>query len=202
MVRLLFLIIAFAMQDANASGLERMREYFKNIQTAQADFHQLVTDKQGHRTQEVTGTMRLQKPNKFRWDYNKPFVQEIVGDGEKIWIYDPELSQVTVRSISKATASSPAALLAGGKEMERYFTIKDVSRKGELEWVSATPKVSESGFERVFLGFKGDELMEMELHDSFGNRTVIEFTNLERNPKLARELFKFTPPKDADVVGE
>ncbi len=202
MVRLLFLIIAFAMQDANASGLERMREYFKNIQTAQADFHQLVTDKQGHRTQEVTGTMRLQKPNKFRWDYNKPFVQEIVGDGEKIWIYDPELSQVTVRSLSKATASSPAALLAGGKEMERYFTIKDVSRKGELEWVSATPKVSESGFERVFLGFKGDELMEMELHDSFGNRTVIEFTNLERNPKLARELFKFTPPKDADVVGE
>lgn len=202
MVRLLFLIIAFAMQDANASGLERMREYFKNIQTAQADFRQMVTDKQGHKTQEVTGTMRLQKPNKFRWDYNKPFVQEIVGDGEKIWIYDPELSQVTVRSISKATASSPAALLAGGKEMERYFTIKDVSRKGELEWVSAIPKVGESGFERVFLGFKGDELIEMELHDSFGNRTAIEFTNLERNPKLARDLFKFTPPRDADVVGE
>ena len=202
MVRLLFLIIAFAMQDAKASGLERMREYFKNIQTVQADFHQVVTDKQGHRTQEVTGTMRLQKPNKFRWDYNKPFVQEIVGDGEKIWIYDPELSQVTVRSLSKATSSSPAALLAGGKEMERHFTIKEASRKGDLEWVLAIPKVSESGFERVFLGFKGDELIEMELHDSFGNRTAIEFTNLERNPKLARDLFKFTPPRDADVVGE
>ena len=86
--------------------------------------------------------------------------------------------------------------------MERYFTIKDVSRKGDLEWVLAIPKVSESGFERVFLGFKGDELIEMELHDSFGNRTAIEFTNLERNPKLARDLFKFTPPRDADVVGE
>ncbi len=192
----------FATHEANATGLERMREYFKNIQTVQADFHQVVTDKQGHKTQDVTGTMRLQKPNKFRWDYNKPFVQEIVGDGDKIWIFDPELNQVTVRSLSKATASSPAALLAGGKEMERYFTIKDISRKGELEWVSATPKVTESGFERIFLGFKSDELMEMELHDSFGNRTAIEFINVERNPKLARDLFKFTPPRDADVVGE
>ena len=201
-IRLLFLFAMFATHEANATGLERMREYFKNIQTVQADFHQVVTDKQGHKTQDVTGTMRLQKPNKFRWDYNKPFVQEIVGDGDKIWIFDPELNQVTVRSLSKATASSPAALLAGGKEMERYFTIKDISRKGELEWVSATPKVTESGFERIFLGFKSDELMEMELHDSFGNRTAIEFINVERNPKLARDLFKFTPPRDADVVGE
>ena len=202
MVRLLFLIIAFAVQDANATGLERMREYFKNIQTAQADFRQVVTDKQGHKTQDVTGTMRLQKPSKFRWDYNKPFVQEIGCDGEKVWIYDPELNQVTVNLLSKASGSSPAALLAGGKDIDRHFTIKDASRKGDLEWVLAVPKVGETGFERVFLGFKGDELIEMELHDSFGNRTAIEFINIERNPKFLRDLFKFTRPKDADLVGE
>ena len=133
--------------------------------------------------------MRLQKPNKFRWDYNKPYVQQIVGDGEKIWLFDPELNQVTVRSFSKAASSSPAALLAGGKDIERSFTIKDTSRKGDLEWVMAIPKVRETGFERLFLGFKGDELMEMELHDSFGNRTAIEFSDVQRNPKLPADSF-------------
>jgi outer membrane lipoprotein carrier protein len=202
MNRFLFVLLYFFAQASSATGLERMKDYFLNIQTAQADFHQVVTDRQGHKTQDVTGTMQLQKPNKFRWDYNKPYVQKIIGDGEKVWLYDPELSQVTVRSFSKAVGSTPAALLAGGKEMERSFVIKDASRKGELEWVLAVPKVSETGFERVFLGFKGDALMEMELHDSFGNRTSIEFLNIQRNPKLSSELFKFTPPADADLLSQ
>ncbi len=200
--RLLFVLCLILSLSANATGLERIKEYFQNIQSASADFHQVVTDKQGHKTQDVTGVMQLQKPNKFRWDYNKPFVQQIIGDGEKIWLFDPELNQVTVRSFTKATGSSPAALLAGGKEMERSFVIKDASRKGTLEWVLAVPKVGETGFERLFLGFKGDALMEMELHDSFGNRTAIQFINVVRNPKLSADLFKFTPPRDADVLGE
>jgi outer membrane lipoprotein carrier protein len=187
-------------QSVNATGLERMKEYFQNIQTARADFHQVVTDKQGHKTQDVTGTMQLQKPGKFRWDYNKPFVQQIVGDGQKIWLYDPDLSQVTVRSLTKAVGSSPAALLAGGKEMERFFVMREASRKGDLEWVSAMPIVKETGFERLFLAFKGDALMKMELHDSFGNRTAIEFSNVQRNPKISQEVFKFTPSADADVL--
>lgn len=191
--------ISFSL-TAQADGLDRMKEYFQNIQTAQANFHQVVTDKQGQKTQDVTGSMRLQKPNKFRWDYNKPYVQQIVGDGEKIWLFDPELNQVTVRSFAKAASSSPAALLAGGKDIERSFTIKDTSRKGDLEWVTAIPKVRETGFERLFLGFKGDALMEMELHDSFGNRTAIEFIDVQRNPKLPVDTFKFVPPHDADVL--
>lgn len=200
--RLLFVLFLTLSLSANATGLERIKEYFQNIQSASADFHQVVTDKQGHKTQDVTGVMQLQKPNKFRWDYNKPFVQQIIGDGEKIWLFDPELNQVTVRSFTKAAGSSPAALLAGGKEMERSFVIKDASRKGTLEWVLAVPKIGETGFERLFLGFKGDALMEMELHDSFGNRTAIQFINVVRNPKLSADLFKFTPPRDADVLGE
>ena len=200
--RLLFVLFLILSLSANATGLERIKEYFQNIQSASADFHQVVTDKQGHKTQDVTGVMQLQKPNKFRWDYNKPFVQQIIGDGEKIWLFDPELNQGTVRSFTKAAGSSPAALLAGGKEMERSFVIKDASRKGTLEWVLAVPKIGETGFERLFLGFKGDALMEMELHDSFGNRTAIQFINVVRNPKLSADLFKFTPPRDADVLGE
>jgi len=196
----LIALFIFASQAVHAAGLERMKEYFQNIQSAQANFHQVVTDKQGQKTQEVTGSMRLQKPNKFRWDYNKPYVQQIVGDGEKIWLFDPELNQATVRSFAKAASSSPAALLAGGKDIERSFAIKDTSRKGDLEWVMAIPKVRETGFERLFLGFKGDELMEMELHDSFGNRTAIEFSDVQRNPKLPADAFKFVPPHGADVL--
>jgi outer membrane lipoprotein carrier protein len=202
MTRMLLVLLYLFAQTASATGLERMKEYFQNIQTAQASFHQVVSDKQGHKTQDVTGIMHLQKPNKFRWDYDKPFVQIIVGDGEKVWLFDPDLNQVTVRSFSKAVGSSPAALLAGGKEMERLFTLKDTSRKGELEWVLAVPKVKETGFERVFLGFKDDALMEMEMHDSFGNRTAIVFTSMQKNPKLSAEIFKFTPPADADVLSQ
>ncbi len=201
-IRFLFIFFYFYALNASATGLERMKDYFKNIQSAQADFHQVVTDKQGHKTQDVTGTMRLQKPNKFRWDYNKPFVQEIVGDGDKIWLFDPELNQVTVRSFSKAAGSTPAALIAGGKDIERQFNIKDTSRKGSLEWVLAIPKVADTGFERLFLGFDGDALVEMELQDSFGNRTAIVFSNIQRNLKLPSDLFKFVPPRDADVLGE
>lgn len=200
--RVFFVLFLIVSQAANATGLDRIKDYFKNIQSAKADFHQIVTDKQGYKTQDVNGVMQIQKPNKFRWDYSKPFVQQIVGDGEKIWLYDPELNQVTVRLFSKAAGSSPAALLAGGKEMERSFVIKETSRKGTLEWVLAVPKIRETGFERLFLGFKGDALMKMELHDSFGNRTAIEFFNVERNPKLNVDLFRFIPPSDADVLGE
>ena len=104
--------------------------------------------------------------------------------------------------MSKALGSSPAALLAGSADMEKSFVLKDANRQDDLEWVLATPKDNESGFELVFLGFKGDFLNKMELHDSFGHTTVIEFLKLERNPKLLAQLFRFTPPVGADVVGE
>ncbi len=202
MKRILIVFLMLASVNAHAAGLERMKNYFQKTQTAEGDFLQKVFDKQGHKTQEVTGHMKLQKPNKFRWDYNAPYVQVIVGDGEKVWLFDPELNQVTVRQFNKTLGSTPAALLAGGKEMEKSFDIKNLSRKGDLEWVIATPKLNETGFERVLLGFKQDALVEMELHDSFGNQTIIQFNQLERNKKIPVEAFKFSPPLNADVLKE
>ena len=187
---------------ANAGGVDRLKAFFQSTYAVRAQFHQTVSDEQGRKLQEVDGSMQLQRPDKFRWDYNKPYVQEIVGDGEKVWLFDPELNQVTVRTMTKAMGSSPAALLAGSADLEKSFVLKDANRQDGLEWVLATPKDSESGFEQVFLGFKGDFLNKMELHDSFGHTTVIEFLNLERNPKLLAQLFRFTPPVGADVVGE
>lgn len=187
---------------AYAGGVDSLRVFFKSTQSVRAEFKQTVVDKQGRKVQEVTGTMQLQRPGKFRWDYNKPYVQVIVGDGARVWLHDPELNQVTVRSLDKALGNTPAALLAGSKEMEKSFTLKDEGRQDELDWVLASPKDQESGFEKVFIGFKGDKLQEMELHDNFGHMTVIEFSKLEPNAKLSTRAFHFVPPAGADVVGE
>lgn len=202
MIRVLLGLIVMSPLLANAGGVDRLKTFFQNTTAMRAQFHQTVVDNQGRKVQEVDGTMQLQRPGKFRWDYNKPYEQQIVGDGEKVWLFDPELNQVTVRPLNKALGSSPAALLAGSKEMEKGFALKDEGRQDELEWVAATPKDKDSGFEQVFLGFKNDALQEMELHDNFGHVTVIEFSKLERNPKLSAQTFRFVPPSGADVVGE
>ncbi|GBG12628.1 outer membrane lipoprotein carrier protein [Novimethylophilus kurashikiensis] len=187
---------------AQADPVERLKAFYQSTPAMKAVFKQTVLDRKGQTVQEVMGTMQLLRPGKFRWDYQKPYVQIIVGDGKKIWLFDPELSQVTVRSLEKMLGSSPAALLAGSKEVEKAFDLKDAGRQDELEWVEATPKQKDGSFESVLLGFKGDQLAEMELHDSFGQTTIIEFAKIERNPKLNPNTFVFVPPRGVDVVGE
>ncbi|HQR50713.1 MAG TPA: outer membrane lipoprotein chaperone LolA [Methylophilaceae bacterium] len=185
-----------------ADAIQQLKTFFQNTTTMRAQFHQTVLDNMGGKVQDVTGSMQLSRPGKFRWDYNKPFVQLIVGDGHKVWLYDPELNQVTVRPLDKVLGSSPAALLAGGTEIDRNFILKNDGGQGQLDWVEARPKDQDSGFERVLLGFKDGLLQEMELHDNFGQTTVIEFQKVERNPRLDAQAFRFVPPQGADVVGE
>lgn len=187
---------------ACATGTERLMEFFDKTSSMRAQFEQVVTDSRGQKMQEVSGTMQLLRPGKFRWDYNKPYQQEIVGDGERIWLFDPELNQVTVRNLSQAIGSSPAALLAGSKEVEKNFMLKNINGKDSLEWVSAKPKDEDSGFDEVKLGFGTAGLERMELQDSYGNLTTIRFLKLERNPKLNQQTFMFKPPAGADIVGE
>lgn len=201
-MRYFWFILALFPLSVQADGIERLKEFFQSTTSMRALFHQTVLDSKGRKVQEVNGSMQLQRPGKFHWDYYKPYLQLIVGDGEKVWLYDPELNQVSVRTLDKALGSSPAALLAGDKEIEKTFVLKNEGLQDGLEWVSATPKNTESGFERVLLGFKESQLQEMELHDNFGHITVIEFLKLERNPKLEPQSFHFVPPAGADVVGE
>lgn len=199
--QLLALILLLPML-AQANPVDRLKAFYQTTPSMKAEFKQTVLDRKGQKVQEVTGFMQLLRPGKFRWDYKKPYVQLIIGDGEKIWLFDPELNQVTVRTLEKMLGSSPAALLAGSTEVEKAFELKDAGRQDELEWVEATPREKDGSFEFVLLGFKGDQLAEMELHDSFGQTTVIEFLRIERNPKLNPRSFKFVPPPGADVVGE
>ena len=187
---------------AAADGVASLRDFFNTTNTMRAQFSQVVNDNKGRKVQEVEGTMQLQRPNKFRWDYKKPYEQQIVSDGKQVFLFDTELQQVTIRDLSKTLGSSPAAMLAGGEAVEKSFTLKNAVRKDGLSWVLALPKDKDSGFDRVLLGFKADKLRKMELYDSFNHVTHITFNEVERNPVLQDATFLFTPPKGVDVVGE
>ena len=198
----MFGLMLLLSNSALADGVSSLRDFFNNTTTMRAQFSQVVNDNQGRKVQEVEGTMQLQRPNKFRWDYKKPYEQQIVSDGKQVFLFDTELQQVTIRELSKTLGSSPAALLAGGEAVEKSFILKNATRKDGLSWVLALPKDKESGFDRVLLGFKADKLRKMELYDSFNHITHITFNDVERNPTLQDATFLFTPPEGVDVVGE
>ena len=202
-MRLLFLLFALALGSAaHAGGVERLKAFIAGAKTAEADFTQTVADKNGRVSQQASGTMAFARPGKFRWDYNKPYEQVIVGDGTKLWLYDTDLEQVTVKTLGDVIAGTPAALLAGDNAIEKYFSLKNAGEAGGLEWLEATPKTRDTTFERIRMGFKGDVLVQMELFDFFGQRTTLKLTKMVRNPSIPASRFTFTPPKGADIIGE
>ena len=157
--------------------------------------------KSGRKPQESAGIFALQRPGKFRWSYEKPYKQLLVSDGEKLWSYDPDLNQVAVKKLGTAFGSSPAALLAG-QDLGKYFVLKEGTAADGIEVVEATPKGGDASFERVKIGFAANQPVNMEIHDSFGQVTVLRFTRFEANPALPAALFRFVAPAGADVVGE
>lgn len=200
----MFLLAALMLPagGALAAGRDALHRFIAETASAEGEFEQKVYDRKHKLTQEASGTLAFQRPGRFRWTYAKPYAQLIVGDGEKVWVYDEDLNQVTVRRLDRALGSTPAALLAGSNEIERAFTLRDEGQKGGLEWVEAVPREKESNFETIRMGFGFSGLEIMELADSFGQTTVLKFTVLHRNPKLDAALFRFVTPKGADVIGE
>jgi outer membrane lipoprotein carrier protein len=187
---------------AGAAGADLLRNFVNQTTSAKARFAQMVLDRNLKQLQQATGTMQFSRPGRFRWEYDKPYEQTIVGDGARLWIYDKDLNQVTVRKLDRALGASPAALLAGSNEIEKDYTITSIGNQEGLDWLEAIPKARDTAFERIRLGFMGSNLHAMELRDQFGQVTVIRFADLERNPKLSPDAFKFTPPKGADVISE
>ena len=188
---------------AQAGATDKLKNFIAATQSAQADFTQQVLDQSGKHLQNASGTMQFVRPGKFRWVYKKPYEQLIVGDGQKFWLHDIDLNQVTVKQLDAALGSSPAALLSGSNEIERGFELKDIGNKDGLEWLQAQPKSKDTSFEKILMAFNAQsDLVVMELHDSFGNKTVLRFSGLQHNPQLPAQLFKFVPPQGADVLGE
>jgi outer membrane lipoprotein carrier protein len=202
-MRFISVVLALALSGAaHAGGVERLKAFVSGARTAEADFTQTVTDKTGRVTQEASGTMAFARPGKFRWDYVKPYEQVIVGDGTRLWLYDADLDQVTVKALGDVIAGTPAALLAGDDAIEKHFKLKNAGESDGLEWLEATPISRDTSFERVRMGFKGDVLVQMELFDHFGQHTTLKLSRLVRNPAIAPSRFTFTPPKGADIIGE
>ena len=195
--------LAFAIvlsPSATAGGLDDFLAFNAATKTATARFEQQVFDRAGKVIERASGTFAFARPGKFRWTYEKPHAQVLVGDGQKLWIHDPDLNPVTVKRIDQAISSTPAALLAGRDDITRLFTLRDAGSADGLAWVEATPKAQDTGFERVRLGLSGRSLAAMELNDQLGGRTLLRFTDLKANAAVPPATFTFRPPPGADVI--
>mgnify|MGYP003703627059 CR=1 FL=1 len=183
-----------------AGAADALRAFVQDAKAGRASFTQTVHAPNGNRTKVSTGRFEFSRPNRFRFEYQKPYAQTIVSDGEKVWFHDPDLNQVTVRKLGEALGSTPAAILAG-QSIERDFDLKDQPDQDGLSWVLATPKGKDGTIQSLRVGFKGRSLSVIEIADSFGQRSVLQFADLQILPSLPPATFHFAVPAGADVSG-
>lgn len=209
----IFIILLFTLalsivsnQSYAGRGLDRLQTFFTDVKTIQANFSQTVLDAQLKTIQSTAGTMKLERPGKFRWDYSKPFVQQIIGDGKKVWLYDRDLEQVTVKSMGGALGNTPALLLSGTEPLNNNFFINElgaeIDSNEDRDWVELLPKNTDAGFDRMVLIFEKDGLKAMELRDGLGQNTRLVFTDIKLNIQIDAAQFTFVPPKGIDIIGE
>jgi outer membrane lipoprotein carrier protein len=192
---------AAAAQDVQA-GRDRVESFLKGLEGLQAQFEQVLTDRKGQVVDQARGTLAIRRPDRFRWDYREPYEQVIVADGARVWLYDSDLEQVTVRKLDDTLSATPAMLLSGEGNLEDNFTVTQTEQEGALQWVRMEPRRTDTDFKWVRLGFEGATLKFMQLADKLGQTTRLEFSQLERNPPLDPARFTFTPPPGADVIGD
>jgi outer membrane lipoprotein carrier protein len=193
-------LLCLAPRASFSGGLDDFLAFNAATKSATAKFEQQVYDRAGKVIERASGTLAFARPGKFRWTYEKPNKQVLVGDGSKLWIHDPDLNQVTVKRVDRALSSTPAALLAGRDDITTLFTLRDAGSADGLSWVEALPKAQDTGFERVRLGLQGRTLAAMELQDQLGGRTMLRFSDLKANAAVAADTFRFVAPAGADVI--
>ena len=192
-------LLAAASLAARADSVDTLREFVSGVKSGHAVFTQTVTSPDGAKKKSSSGTFDFARPNRFRFAYAKPFDQLIVSDGQKVWIHDADLNQVSVRKFSQALGATPAALLSGGS-LDKDFDLSALPAKDGLDWAEALPKAKDGPFRSVRIGFKGKALAALEIVDSFGQHSLLQFTQLAANAPVSPELFKFTAPPGADVI--
>jgi outer membrane lipoprotein carrier protein len=194
-------LLVLAAGVAHADAVDALREFARDAKTGRAAFAQVVTSPDGAKKKTSSGSFEFARPNRFRFAYTKPYEQVIVGDGERIWLHDVDLQQVTVRPMDQALGATPAALLAG-THLERDFELKAQPSVLGLEWVQAVPKTKNEsiGFQSLRVGFRGKVLAAIELVDGFGQRSMLTFTDLATNAALPPDTFRFTPPEGVQVL--
>ena len=203
MQRLKILAFLFLLSaGAHASAPKDLERFFSGVHTYTAHFQQVVLDDKLNITQESSGTLWIARPGKFRWDYDAPFKQQIIGDGTRIWVYDVELQQATVRPMTAALGNTPALLLAGKGELKATFHLKDLGPRDKLHWVQMMPKQRDGAFDDIRIGFEKGVIRTLELVDGFGQTTRITLQDAVENKNIERQRFVFVPPKGVDVISE
>ncbi len=200
-------LCAVSMPASALNGLESLENFVKTVKSGKSDFTQVVTSptKAGEapRVKNSSGTFEFQRPGKFKFQYKKPFEQLILADGTSLWIYDADLQQASQRKQSAVFASTPAALIASATDLSALrneFTLENAPEKEGINWVSAKPKTADSTLQIVRIGFKGEALHQLDITDSFGQRSLINFTTMQLNPSLPASSFQFTLPKGAELL--
>jgi len=186
---------------ANAAALDQFKAFVAGTKAARGEFtqRQLKKADAGQTATPSTGTFLFARPGKFIWTYVKPYEQVLQADGDKLYIYDKDLNQVTVKKLGDALGSSPAAILFGSNDLEKNFTLSEAGSRDGLEWLNAKPKAKDSAFEQISIGLRNGTPEAMELRDAFGATSLLSFKNFEKNPRLGANQFTFVVPKGADV---
>lgn len=197
-------VLCLSVPAARADAVGTLQDFVGKVKSGKGSFTQSVTSPDGKKTRKSTGSLEFQRPNRFRFAYDAPVDQLIVGDGRQVWLYDKDLEQVTVRPMDQALGATPAALLSGGS-LEKDFSLKALPAdagqgNGGIAWVEAVPRGREGQFQSVRIGFKGRQLAALEILDSFGQKSRLDFAGFEANVPVQAERFQFTPPAGVDVL--
>lgn len=187
---------------AAGSGLDRLDRFFAGFKGLDTGFEQTVTDNAQRPTQQTRGRLQILRPGRFRWTYEEPYQQLIVTDGAKLWVYDPDLAQVTISRLDTSIGNTPALLLSTERPLDELFLITELPAQDDIAWVQLDPRQEDANFTRVRLAFDRETLYAMEIVDGFGQTMNIRFLGLRRNPALSPADFRFTPPAGVDVIGD
>ena len=197
-----FVLFILMLTLCNGVYAKTIEDYLGHVKTIRAKFEQFVFNESTGEPDKTAGRIYVASPNKFRLEYNKPYVQVYVADGKRLWSYDEDLEQVTIKNQHNLLANSPAIVLSDPANIDKAYTVKAQGIKNHIDWFYLTPRSPDSGFDHVRLGFAGNNLYVMELYDSFGQKTELHFEELQYNARIPADIFTFTPPKGVDVIGE
>lgn len=200
--QLLMMLLLMPQITHAGNGLDRLNHFFDGLTGLRANFEQTVMDASAFSIQESRGVLIMQRPDKFLWDYQQPYQQAIIADGKKIYIYDADLEQVTIKPMQKSMGDTPMLLLSSGGALDDSFVITESGADSGLEWLTLKPKAQQTNFTMMRLAFDAKSLRVMELVDSFDQITRLTFSEMQRNPRIDNSLFKFVAPDGVDVIEE
>lgn len=194
---LALMLFAPAAADDARTQLDR---FFSQVNGFEARFEQLVINEEDEILQQSEGSVQLQRPGRFRWDYETPYRQLIIADGQFLWTYDEDLAQATARPMERVLAGAPIALLSESRPLDEDFDVEVVGERAGLNWVELEPHDRDADFTRILIGMDGDRIGMMVLYDQFGQQTRIRFSDMRLNPSFPARAFRFEAPEGVDVI--